>query len=1007
MNQFIHLQQVAAQILKKIYRNIILYVLALSGINVLAQTFDFQYFNVENGLSQSEVTCIYEDTRGFLWLGTAGGGINMFDGLNFFSIEEKDGLSGNIITSITEDNQGNLWIGTTWGGVNKFDGKNIKFFDIKSGLLDNYVSSIVTDLKGNIWIGSKLGITVFNGVEFSYLNDKNGLKTGAVNCLYKDLSGRIWIAGKNGLQIFEDNTKLKEIDLPDEDKNILHVEQDVEGNIWIYNSSDKIYCINKENEIIPFSYNYLFNHSGITAMHCDNEGNLWIATTDFWLIRNKKEELEIFTPENGLPKMPIISLYKDRSGNLWMGSQGFGLIKNTNSPFIFFEKFEGLNSPSIFNINQDSKGNIWVASVIEGLTKFDGKKVTRFNDLKQLPSLTIYGLSIDKNDVLWLATKEGLCKYDGKKFITYTQKDGLPTNKLRSVLSDSKGNIWVGTFGHGLYKFDGKTFFKVTEKEGIGNQSIHCIFEDKNQNIWCGTGAGAFKIADENVFHYGTEQGLCNSYIGSIAQDKSGKIWFATDRCIASFDGIKIKNFDQKQGLTSSTIYLIQFDNEGNLWVGTNKGLDKISFSTYGQIQSIRHYSKSEGFKGIECNARASFKDSEGNLYFGTVKGLTKYIPKLDMPDLVEPDLHITNIKLFYEATDWKQYAKHVTPWFQLPEKLSLPYDKNHLTFEFKAITKSSPEKTVYSFILEGFDEQWSPFSMQNFVTYPKLPPGKYTFKVKACNGSNVCTKAPKTFTFYIAAPFWQTSWFYLLAFITFIFSILRIIKFRERKQKLIEEALEKTVAERTQEIKKQKEQIEVLLKEIHHRVKNNLQIINSLINLQSGYIDDDKVQEMFKEARNRIITMALIHEKLYESKDLTNINLKQYLDKLLLYLKSSYILNDNVQFKTAIEDIKLNIDTVIPLGILLNEIISNSLKYAFNENVQQPEIYISIKKIENEHYELLAGDNGKGFEKNIFQSQTNTLGLELIKLLSEQLNGKVELLDKPGTWYKIVFKGI
>lgn len=991
--------------MKKILKHIILVFLAFIKLNAYPQTYYFQYFNVENGLSQSEVTCIYEDTRGFLWLGTAGGGINMFDGINFKSYEEREGLSGSIITCINEDNEGNLWIGTTWGGVNKFNGRTVKFFNRESGLLDNYVSSIVTDNDGKVWVGSASGVSIFNGVEFMHLTDKNGLKIEGVHYLFKDLSGKIWIAGKNGLQ-FYDNNKLEDFDLPGIDKNIQFLDQDIEGNIWFYNASGKIYYITKENEIIPFAFNYLLNNSGISSMHCDNEGFLWIATTDFWLIKNNKEDIEIFTPENGLPKIPIISLYKDRSGNLWLGTQGYGLVKYTKTPFTYFEKFEGLNSPSIFNIVQDSKGNIWTASVIDGLTKFDGKKVTRWNTVGQLPTLTIYGLSIDKNDVLWIATKEGLCKYDGSKFTTYTTKDGLPTNKIRSVLSDSKGNVWIGTAGNGLYKFDGKSFVKVTEKEGIGNQSIHCLFEDKNQNIWCGTGSGAYKLSNDNISHYGVEQGLCNSYIGSITQDKFGKIWFATDRCIASFDGIKIKTYNQKQGLTSNTIYLIQFDNDGNLWVGTNKGLDKISFSSYGQIQNIKHYSKSEGFTGIECNARSVMKDREGNLYFGTVKGLTKYTPKLDVPDLVEPDLHITNINLFYEATDWTQYAKNVTPWFQLPEKLTLPYNKNHLTFEFKAITKTSPEKTLYSFILEGFDEQWSPFTSQNFVTYSNLPPGKYTFKIKACNGSNICTKEPLSFTFWVSAPFWKTTWFYLLLFVIIVIFIVRIIRYRERKQKAIEEALEKTVAERTQEIKKQKEQIEVLLKEIHHRVKNNLQIINSLINLQSGYVDDDNVQEMFKEARNRIITMALIHEKLYESKDLTNINLNQYLIKLIEYLKSSYILINDVKFKMEIDDIKLNIDIVIPLGILINEIISNSLKYAFTQNTQHPEISISIKK-NQDMYELIAGDNGKGFDKKMFDTETNTLGLELIKMLSEQLNGKVIILDKAGTWYQIKFKGI
>jgi ligand-binding sensor domain-containing protein/two-component sensor histidine kinase len=975
---------------------------------VRAQSYNFQYFTVENGLSQSEVTFIYEDSRGFIWLGTAGGGINMFDGKEFISYEEKDGLSGNIITCLSEDINGNLWIGTTWGGVNKFNGRSFKYFNMESGLSNNYIRTIATDNEGKVWIGTNKGINIFNGVDLKFIDSKTDIPCGEVNYIFKDLSGRIWIGGKEGIAYFENN-KFTAIDLQKNNINseVLFFDQDVEGNIWFYTSENKLYYYTKTGEILSFAYNYLLNKSNISSIKNDNEGNLWIATSDFWLIKYHQNEVEIFTPDNGLPKTSIISMYKDRSGNLWLGTQGYGLVKYTNTPFNYYDNFEGLNSPTIFSIAEDSKNNLWIGSVTDGLTMFDGKKTKKWTTNEGLPSQTIYGLSIDINDNIWIATKNGLSRFNGKTFTTYTTKDGLPTNRIRSVFCDKKGKVLIGTSGMGLYSFNGKTIEKIFDKEGLGTQSVHCIFEDKIGNIWCGTGSGAYKLSENTVQKYGVEQGLCNSYIGTITQDNSGRIWFATDRCIASFDGIKIKTYDQKNGLTSNTIYLIQFDNEDNLWVGTNKGLDKVSFATYGQIKNIKNYSKAEGFNGIECNARSVLKDKLGNLYFGTVKGLIKYNPELDVPDMVEPDLHITNINLYYESTDWANYAKKLTRWFQLPENLNLPYDKNHLTFEFKAITKTSPEKTLYSFKLEGYDEKWSPYTAQTKVTYPKLPPGKYTFSVNACNSSGICTKGATSFTFKIDAPFWKTYWFIILVITLITFVIIRIIKYRETKQEQAKKELEEIVSQRTQEIKKQKEQIEILLKEIHHRVKNNLQIINSLINLQSGYVEDENVQELFKEARNRIITMALIHEKLYESKDLSNINLKAYFDKLLEYLKSSYELKYNITFEKNIEPLQLNIDTVIPLGILLNEIISNSLKYGFDDNTQSPTISISITQREDGTYLMLAGDNGNGFDKNVFTNNTTTLGLELIKMLSEQLNGTVELLDKKGTWYKIEFKGI
>ena len=232
-------------------------------------------------------------------------------------------------------------------------------------------------------------------------------------------------------------------------------------------------------------------------------------------------------------------------------------------------------------------------------------------------------------------------------------------------------------------------------------------------------------------------------------------------------------------GLVDDGVVSMVFDAEGYVWAGTNKGISRINTETF----EVRSYTKLEGFKGIECNQNASYLDSKGNLWFGTTIQLTKYDPKVDWVNKLEPQTHIKGIKLFFEDVDWKKALRitndelrmtneqnqqlagieytGVTKWYHLPENLVLPYDKNHLTFEYVGISLKIPEKVRYQFKLEGLDKDWLPVTSKTEATYSNIPSGDYTFMVKACNDEGVWNKEPAAFPFEIELPYWERWWFY------------------------------------------------------------------------------------------------------------------------------------------------------------------------------------------------------------------------------------------------------
>jgi two-component sensor histidine kinase len=224
-----------------------------------------------------------------------------------------------------------------------------------------------------------------------------------------------------------------------------------------------------------------------------------------------------------------------------------------------------------------------------------------------------------------------------------------------------------------------------------------------------------------------------------------------------------------------------------------------------------------------------------------------------------------------------------------------------------------------------------------------------------------------------------------------------------ELYQQLQAELVERQRAE--EQIKASLKEKEVLLKEIHHRVKNNLQIISSLLKLQSSYIKDKQALEMFKDSQSRIRSMALIHEKLYQSQNLSKINFAEYIHDLTMHLLRSYSTNSQqIHLRLTNNEIWLSIDTAVPCGLIINELVSNSLKHAFPIANQEGEIHVDLYASPDHKFTLIVSDNGIGFPQALDFQNTESLGLELVCTLTEQLEGTIELDDRRGTTFKIMF---
>ncbi|MEW6469896.1 MAG: two-component regulator propeller domain-containing protein [Bacteroidota bacterium] len=973
-----------------------------------SQNYNFRGYSLEDGLSQSEINCIYESSNGFLWLGTAGGGVCRFDGNSFVTYEEDDGLCGQIVTAIAEDKEGNMWFGTTWGGICKFNGKTFSKFSVNEGLPDNHIRALAFDDNNNLFIGTGLGLSVYSGDKFTnFEKDQKTFVPIRVNCLKKDKSGHMWIGTEDGLYVYH-NKGLTNIGEANKDVtgNIVSLSEDPEGYVWVVESPQQFFKVrpkdNTFSEFTTLAVDLLPSpvKSAISCIYLDRQNQLWITTMGEGVIRIKEGKAAYFTRESGLSNMILSTVYQDSEGNIWLGTKGSGFIRYIDERFTYFENIPGLKEGDIFAIRQDGKGRMWVGTSSNGLWIFDGKSSQKVNELTDMK---IFSLRQDKKGNMWIGTNKGVYKYNGTSYQKFRLIDTADA-AVRVIFEDSKGNIWFGTAAFGPVRLTGDKLETFTDPKYKMSGYVYSMTEDDQGNIYFGTSSGLFRYDGTTFWGFGTDKGLCNSYIGNMIKDRFGNIWVGTDKCIAYFDGKQFYSYSVEDGLSSTTIYLMNVDKEGHIWVGTNKGLDRVDVTKEGKIASIKNYNKYEGFKGIECNSRATCVDAEGCVWFGTIKGAIKYNPAEDKKNLASPWIHITNVRVFFEKLQWEKFGDSLVTWFNLPDGHEFSYGQNHLTFDFAGISKSVPERVTYQFMLSGNDEDWNPPTDQTQVTYSNLSPGDYVFKVKAMNADGVWSPEPAEFRFSILAPFWQTKGFLLLCAFSIGLGVYYYIQLRKVQLQRRNLVLAKIVNERTSELLKEKEEKEVLLKEVHHRVKNNLQIVNSLINLQSASIKDPEALAVFEESKNKIKSIALIHEKLYRSGDFSKVAISEYINDLLRNLVETYSVRKSIKLVTDLKVDSLNLNTIIPLGLLLNEIISNSVKYAFKDRADG-EIYIQLKALDETTYEMTVGDNGTGFEGDPFVGENPTLGLELVKILVEQLDGSIRKLPKAGTYYYIKFK--
>lgn len=977
-------------------------------ITIHAQLYNFRNFTYDDGLTNSEIYAICEDHNGNLWIGTLGGGLLRYDGYNFISFTEEKGLTNNFIRALMIDNKGLLWIGTE-KGICTYNGLEFSYIDSINGPGNTTISAIIQDYNNNYWFGTNQnGIYKLDSNIFSHYNTENGLPDNSIHCLYQAPDSTIWFGTNKGAGVYKNNSFSKITKQDGLSSNIIRgICTDYEGNTWFATYSHGV-CKFNGDSIQKFSTADGISNRRVYTVFNDTHGNIWFGTNR-GITKFNGETFSVYTEDNGLASNIVVDIFEDSSGGMWFGTSGGGICMLDSERFIHYPENDKLGK-RVFSLIQAINGNMIFGSSEGGITVFDGNEYSHIKGIRGFTNSKVQALYYAPDSSLWIGTTDdGVFEFKRSGFHKYTNKNGLASNSISGFATDTAGNTWVSTLDSGLcLKFpEQDTFLVFNDSNGIGSNRIYCIKADNHGNIWAGTENGGLNKVTLSttpdttiiVSTYTMENGLSSNTIKSVIIDSLNNIFLGTPGGgVNIITNTNIITLNKSNGLSSNNIYSLVIDNDSNLWIGTERGLDKVVFNNNFSVKEIKHFNRSDGFKGIDNYRNASCIDNDGNIWFGTINGVVKYIPGADYTKNTLPKTHLTNIKLFFKDISETEFADTLSA-NSIPSNLILPYNKNNLTFEFLSIHLSSPQKVKYRWKLEGMDENWTPPLEKREVTYSNLPPGSYTFRVTSGLEQRVWNEEVINYSFTILPPVWQETWFQLSGIMLIVIIIGGIVYNRIKRIK---------VKNRNIQEKLEMEKNLIELEQEAARLQMNPHFIFNSLNSIQGFI---ATNEPF-QAKRYLAKFARLMRLILENAREEFIPLQNEIDILDNYLELERLrTNEKFDFNISLNDSIDSENVEIP-PMMIQPFVENAIVHGILSKKDKGHISISFTT----HNSLLIceiTDNGIGREnaakiKTRKPSKHKSTGisvtmkrLEQLKILSgEEAGVTIEDLytdDSPG----------
>lgn len=951
-------------------KRLLLILLIFCSSALYAQKYNFHHYDLTNGLAQSQVLAICQDKEKQIWLSTLGG-INSFDGKKFRSYSIEDGLVSNSNFVITSDHKGNVW----WGGnkgLTAFTNKGIINYKFRDKINVRSIFKLAVDKNNEIWAvaASKL----YKLIDRQLVAQDIIAKKHYVSSLQTDKQGNLYASlYRSGIYKLDKNGWHLVIAVKDQFIKDFVFSDRTPGAVMFVSDKGLYQCDsnNIERINIPSSFSQT---TELTCIGQDHHKNLWIGTNKGAFMISG-QSVRYFNEGNGFTNERVFSIYCDEDNRMWFGADGDGLYSYENDDFVIYDKTQGLNNQTVMSFAKDSKGKMYWGTNGGGLWSFASHKLKQ-EIVKGTESsrLRVNCLVNDGKDNLWVGTDNlGLwVKYAGKSVYSPVSV-GKPV--IFNHLTEGPSNtIWMATSFGCFYSEGGKI-----EHVPSLNQYASAVLAKGPDSVFVATLNGVLLVKNKKWDTSFSLNALAGKNVGTLRAQGAFLLIGTNDYGLYVWNTKTnaVSNINTKNGLLSNTIYSIDIVKD-QVWLGTGKGINKFRITDNSRMTMA----KESIFNPIvECNQNAILH-TDTNILVGTTRGVFIYKTNKDEKAVPVPSTVVQGIMLPAKIKDSVRYAYQ--KGYKLPVNLSLPSDKSHIEIEYQAIDFSDDRDVLYQHQLEGLDKTYGKPEPRDYVEYPNLPPGHYTFKVRAVNSDGLY-KDPAVFSFTIRPTFVQSAIFKILVVVIFLSAAYGIYRYKiyqnNRKALYIEQLkLEEQAFVRRQ-----------TAEDFHDDLGNKLTRINLLSELLDKKITQDKtdekvlirhirasVDELYSGTKNILWALNPDNDNLYDVYELI-VNFGR---ELFSSSDISYQVSDN---DPAYKKIRLPLGTGRNIILICKELLHNILQHSGAKNVTLAIGITSYKQIC-----ITISDNGRGFGKEQLVPTGN--GLRNMQNRAKRLNGKLDI---------------
>ncbi|WP_153800178.1 ligand-binding sensor domain-containing protein [Foetidibacter luteolus] len=936
----------------------------------------FQHLTVKNGLSQSSVVAIAQDSTGFMWFATQDG-LNRYDGHRFIYYEkyfdDKTNTQNNSLGKIYIDRQGGVWIIPNTHVPERYNSFT-KTFSPVAGLKD--VSCMLHNSKGSYWFASFAGqlLLLQNN---NTVTAKAALPGSVIYQLHEDSGGHLWVAASTGIYIYNSITnRFTPVKNQAALTNVYSVAEDHNNTIWAGTLGNGLFYKTKHSDTFTLYKTGIANlppEAGliIESLAVDKENNIWAGTYGNGLIVIKNGSTATqYLPEKSNPfsfsYKDVLTIFKSRDDVMWLGTDGGGInIFDKN-----YTRFQGFTSNSVPTgiavdivraIYVENK-QIWLGTSGKGLTRYNPGAADKWKtwlyekDIERNGNGTNRVMSLYNNydDLLWIGTRgNGIIWFSKlqERFIFFNNQheQAYPDNTVWCLYPGDSGRVWAGTENKGLCLLDkNRKLLKQVDIQTDNHNSapvknIRCIETMNDTILWIGT--------DENgLYSYHTLQNTVAAPVfpGNHRQKllkikclyydkKAGILYIGTNgNGMAAYNHTTgtLTFYNTQQGLPNNVVYGIVPDETGLLWLSTNKGLASFAPPAGNKTFNVRLYDEKDGLQNTEFNTGAYFKDSNGVIYFGGIDGINYFSPG-----------NITNIstagKIVFTACTVAGKVYGGDSAIETKQVLVLKPGDNEFSLSFALLNYSAPRQITYQYRLEGYDKRWVSAGPANGANYTNLSPGTYRMMVTASADAGINLTKPAILTIVVKPHFYQTLWFKILAIGVLCVLVYWFVYWRinsVRKQEQLKQM--RTLAE-----------MKALRAQMNpHFIFNCLNAIDNLIQT------DQKDKATVYLAR----FAKLIRNVLDSSKN-NIVPFNKDVETLQLYLSlEQFRLSNKFSYELHADDELLHADYKVP-PMIIQPFVENAIHHGLMNKATDDRKLTVLMQLENDFIRYTITDNGVG----------------------------------------------